>query len=157
MRKIVKNIRQYVKNQKGLTLVELLAVIVILGIIAAIAIPSVSGIIDNSRQDAHIANAEAMVSSARLATISENADAGTRFDALSDATEGEINLVSADYLEAELEDPDGDAYENAYVVSGEDGEYRVTLNNGDNIFSSVTISNIREDGREAIGTSSTEE
>jgi type IV pilus assembly protein PilA len=40
------------KNQKGLTLVELLAVIVILGIIAAIAIPSIGGIIDNSKKNA---------------------------------------------------------------------------------------------------------
>ncbi|TMV52641.1 prepilin-type N-terminal cleavage/methylation domain-containing protein [Paenibacillus mesophilus] len=40
------------KNQKGLTLVELLAVIVILGIIAAIAIPSIGGIVENSKRNA---------------------------------------------------------------------------------------------------------
>lgn len=37
------------KNQKGLTLIELLAVIVILAIVAAIAIPAIGNIIDNSR------------------------------------------------------------------------------------------------------------
>lgn len=36
-----------VKNEKGLTLVELLAVIVILAIVAAIAIPAISNVIDN--------------------------------------------------------------------------------------------------------------
>ncbi len=36
-----KKIQALLKNQKGLTLVELLAVIVILGIIAAIAVPSI--------------------------------------------------------------------------------------------------------------------
>lgn len=36
-------------NQKGLTLIELLAVIVILAIVAAIAVPAIGNLIDNSR------------------------------------------------------------------------------------------------------------
>ena len=44
-----KFLQKRLKNEKGLTLVELLAVIVILGIIAAIAVPSIGNIIDNSR------------------------------------------------------------------------------------------------------------
>ncbi|RIV13331.1 prepilin-type N-terminal cleavage/methylation domain-containing protein, partial [Priestia flexa] len=44
--------KKFLKNEKGLTLIELLAVIVILGIIAAIAIPSIGGIIQKSREDA---------------------------------------------------------------------------------------------------------
>ncbi|MCI3922540.1 prepilin-type N-terminal cleavage/methylation domain-containing protein [Paenibacillus sp. TRM 82003] len=39
-------------NQKGFTLVELLAVIVILGIIAMIAVPAIGNIIEKSREDA---------------------------------------------------------------------------------------------------------
>ena len=44
-----KLLQKRLKNEKGLTLVELLAVIVILGVIAAIAVPSIGNIIENSR------------------------------------------------------------------------------------------------------------
>jgi type IV pilus assembly protein PilA len=62
--------KRLVKNERGLTLIELLAVIVILGIIVAIAIPAIGAIIDNSKKDAHIANAKQMASAARLALSS---------------------------------------------------------------------------------------
>jgi type IV pilus assembly protein PilA len=60
-------LKRLLKNERGLTLIELLAVIVILGIIAAIAIPTIGNIIDNSKEDAHIANAEQIINAARLA------------------------------------------------------------------------------------------
>lgn len=44
--------KKRIKNEKGLTLIELLAVIVILAIVAAIAIPAIGNIIDNSRYNA---------------------------------------------------------------------------------------------------------
>lgn len=44
--------KKVLKNEKGLTLIELLAVIVILAIVAAIAIPAIGNIIDNSRYKA---------------------------------------------------------------------------------------------------------
>ncbi|MEK8128606.1 prepilin-type N-terminal cleavage/methylation domain-containing protein [Paenibacillus filicis] len=51
MKKFLK-LKLFRKNEKGLTLVELLAVIVILGVIAAIAVPSIGGVIQNSRINA---------------------------------------------------------------------------------------------------------
>ena len=53
-------------NQKGLTLIELLAVIVILGIIAAIAIPSIGNIIDNSKYGAIKSDAIMLINAANM-------------------------------------------------------------------------------------------
>jgi len=61
-----KLLQKRLNNEKGLTLVELLAVIVILGIIAAIAIPSIGGIIENSRIKAAKADALNAISAANL-------------------------------------------------------------------------------------------
>ncbi len=54
------------KNERGLTLVELLAVVVILAIIAVIAFVMIGKVIDNSKKDAHIANAQQLIASAKL-------------------------------------------------------------------------------------------
>lgn len=53
------------KNEKGLTLIELLAVLVIVGIIAAIAIPAIGGTISNAKTKADTAS-EKMVEEAAM-------------------------------------------------------------------------------------------
>ncbi|MET3658983.1 prepilin-type N-terminal cleavage/methylation domain-containing protein [Sporosarcina psychrophila] len=67
-----KLLQKRLNNEKGLTLVELLAVIVILGIIAAIAIPSIGGIIQGSREKAVIADAQNTLSAANLYFVDNN-------------------------------------------------------------------------------------
>ncbi len=61
-----KFIQQKLKDQKGMTLIELLAVIVIIAIIAAIAIPAIGNIIENSRVGAIKSDALNAISAADL-------------------------------------------------------------------------------------------
>ncbi|KQL53395.1 hypothetical protein AN964_07745 [Heyndrickxia shackletonii] len=64
--------QKVMKNQKGMTLVELLAVIVILAIVTAIAVPSIGGIINKSKDDAQKSNALMIINAAKLAVVSNN-------------------------------------------------------------------------------------
>jgi prepilin-type N-terminal cleavage/methylation domain-containing protein len=59
--------------KKGFTLVELLAVIVILAIILAIAIPSISNMIDSSKISAFESNAEMLLASLNYKVLENNA------------------------------------------------------------------------------------
>lgn len=82
---MLKAIKKKMKDQRGLTLVELLAVIVILGIIAAIAVPSIGNIIDNTRDDAAVQDAIQIINAAKLAHTDNPAEVSwTNVDGLSD-------------------------------------------------------------------------
>lgn len=69
---MLKQMKKRIKNEKGLTLIELLAVIVILAIIAAIAIPAIGNIINNSKDKAILSEASNVLSGAKIA-ITDNA------------------------------------------------------------------------------------
>jgi len=63
MKKFIQN---RLNNEKGLTLVELLAVIVILGVIAAIAVPSIGNIVTNSKVNALKADGQNVLTAANM-------------------------------------------------------------------------------------------
>ncbi|RXS86217.1 prepilin-type N-terminal cleavage/methylation domain-containing protein [Geobacillus zalihae] len=95
--------KRMLKNERGLTLIELLAVIVILGIVAAIAIPAIGGLIDNSKKDAHVSNAQQMINAAKIAVTADK-------DLI--PANGKYTLVTLEYLEDKgyletVKDPDG--------------------------------------------------
>ncbi|MYL53352.1 prepilin-type N-terminal cleavage/methylation domain-containing protein [Pontibacillus yanchengensis] len=100
---MLKKLRERFGNEKGFTLVELLAVIVILGIIAAIAVPAIGNIISNTKDDAHEGNAIAMIEASRLAYANglETTDDKYTLD----------TLVSEGYMESVPNDPVGDGYD----------------------------------------------
>ncbi|WP_084710699.1 competence type IV pilus major pilin ComGC [Ornithinibacillus californiensis] len=89
-------LKRMFKNQKGFTLVELLAVIVILGIILAIAVPAIGNVIGDSEDKAHEANLELIKNAARLAHVSGLEDSKTSINGLQYSV---VALESAGYLE----------------------------------------------------------
>ncbi len=67
---MLQKLKKMMKKEKGFTLVELLAVIVILGVILAIAVPAIGNVISDSETKADEANIDLFISAARLAHVS---------------------------------------------------------------------------------------
>ncbi|WP_371825341.1 prepilin-type N-terminal cleavage/methylation domain-containing protein [Paenibacillus soyae] len=82
------------KNEKGLTLIELLAVLVIVGIIAAIAIPAIGNTISNSKTKADAAT-DAMIKESVMRYLVDESITTT-----TSATDITV-LVTKGYLNAE--------------------------------------------------------
>ncbi|RYI31616.1 prepilin-type N-terminal cleavage/methylation domain-containing protein [Bacillus infantis] len=90
---MLKMLKNKLKDQRGLTLIELLAVIVILGIIAAIAIPSIGNIIENSKRDAIKADAIQLINAAKV-YYAENGNDTDGKASLAELEAGYIDLVT---------------------------------------------------------------
>ena len=129
-------------NQKGLTLVELLAVIVILGIIAAIAVPAIGNIIENTKYNAVKSDALNAISAANLFFAEE-------------PTASEITvskLVSDGYLDEKGKLGDNvtvkKGTDNKVVINGETGAYTGTKTV---TFTNANVKGINEDNQKGSG------
>lgn len=81
------------KNEKAFTLIELLAVIVILAVLLSIVIPKVSQYITNSRKDGYVATANEIIDGVRNSATSEIYDLPVGTD--------DITIVSIDLIKLE--------------------------------------------------------
>ncbi|WP_226677430.1 type II secretion system protein [Mesobacillus jeotgali] len=117
---MLKAMKKKMKDQRGLTLVELLAVIVILGIIAAIAVPSIGNIIDNTEEKATVAEGLQIINAAKL-YVAENPTATT------------ITPQQLDgYLE-KISTTDTSDFTSVTVSKSSTGKYTYTLNGHDSV------------------------
>lgn len=108
---MIQKVQKKLKDQRGLTLIELLAVFVILGIIAAIAVVAIGNIMENSKLNAIKADAIQTINAANL----YKADTGklpANFKALKDSG----------YIESGMDwgtgEPTFDTEDNQTAISG---------------------------------------
>ena len=93
------------KNKKGFTLVELIAVVVIIGIIAIIATPNIIRMVDNGKKNQFIADAKQMISKTKYQIKLEKYESNF-------TVEDNCMIITAKKLGInELEDADGNSYD----------------------------------------------
>ena len=136
-------LKKRLKNEKGLTLIELLAVIVILAIVAAIAIPAIGNIIDNSRYKSAKADAIMILEGANIYFTDNPSEQHVTIEELNDTGYIENLGTFKDNLDGEVtKDTNND---NKLTLNG-----TATLSNGKTItFTDATIEQISEDSRSA--------
>ncbi|MED0671962.1 prepilin-type N-terminal cleavage/methylation domain-containing protein [Aneurinibacillus aneurinilyticus] len=123
---MILRMKKVLKEQRGLTLIELLAVVVILGIIAAIAIPAIGNIIEGQKEKAHKANAIMLLDAAKLYFL-DNPDKATGDETVDLATLAGTAQGAKKYLDAVPINPETNAAYTGGSVSYGQGNNKVTL------------------------------
>ena len=94
MTKIKNKFSSTLKNKKGFTLVEIIVVLVILAIMAAVVVPSMLGFIDKAKQSEETANARAIMVSTQAIVSEEIAANGSCSDATINGKSSEVATLS---------------------------------------------------------------
>ncbi|MFI3327342.1 MAG: prepilin-type N-terminal cleavage/methylation domain-containing protein [Clostridia bacterium] len=113
------------KNSKGFTMIELIIVIAIIVILAAIAVPTFAGFIDNANKTSATSEARNVYMALKIIAVENEID-GTAYDATAAATEAKIDAavttgtvtISSFTSEADIDFTYNDG---KYTVTYEDG------------------------------------
>lgn len=130
-----------VNNKRGVTLTELLIVIVVMGIIAAFSVPAVGSIIENTRKDAVLADALTIENAAKLWCAS-NIDCAT--DEVLDKDDLGSYITGLDIAASGT----GAKYIDDYTATNSSGDWTVVLNAGslqDYSFNGIPSQSTRSD------------
>ncbi len=115
--------KKLLKNKKGFTLVELIIVLAILGIIAAIAVPKFKNIQESSKRKADVVTARMIAKATELAVAEDKIelpDSGTDTVTLS-------TLSTEGYLDTSSITPQSDTDAEFTVSVDSDGKIKVEL------------------------------
>ena len=114
-------------SNKGFTLVELIAMLVVLAILMAITVPNITGILNQQKENAFIEDAEKLISTAEMKILTNSK--------IKDPKDGNCIIMSMDFLDKAKEmkkSANGNDYvrEESYVMvvrMGQKIEYYVRL------------------------------